>query len=141
MRCVNIGYQGKKLADFCKALAANQVQILIDVREAAWSQRPEFRKEALKRALAEHGIEYVHCKIAGNPFRPKKGETISLAECLERYTEHIEAHPAIVWALTKIITEKASALLCYEQKRAECHRGVLVDALTAALPGLVVVDL
>lgn len=141
MQCVNLGYQQKRLADFCDLLVTNGVQVLVDVRAVAWSQRPEFRKTALDSALAERGIEYVHCKIAGNPYRPKKGESMAFADCIRLYTRYLADNPQVIKTLAGIVVQKTSALLCYEASRDECHRGVLIKELSSSLPGLVVVDL
>jgi uncharacterized protein (DUF488 family) len=141
MRCLNLGYQGRSLKDFCNALAANCVKVLIDVRLNAWSQRPEFRKASLQSALAERGIEYIHYKEAGNPYRPKNGETLAFDECARQYAQYIEDNPKVIDTLEAIITEHLSALLCYEAERSECHRSILIDALMKRRKEIKVIDL
>jgi uncharacterized protein (DUF488 family) len=141
MECVNLGYQHKSLANFCNVLVTNSVKVLIDVRLNPWSQRPEFRKSARESALAEHGIEYIHCKEAGNPYRPKKGETLDFTECAEKFTQYIELNPTVIDTLESIITSRVSALLCYEAHRDECHRGILIAALKERQADMTVVDL
>lgn len=129
--CFGIGYQGRSLADFCQALVDAEVSRLIDVRERAWSHRPEFRKGAMSQALEEHGIEYVHCKEAGNPHRPRAGEQLSAKKCLALYSAHLDEHPAVLVALTSLMQGHRAALFCYESTRDQCHRGVLMAALVA----------
>jgi len=141
MECLNIGYQGKSLQQFCDSLVAKGVQTLVDVRANAWSQRPEFRKRALQTALAERGIEYVHCKIAGNPHRPSKGETIEPDLCFALYAAHLESNPEILETLERIISERVSALLCYEARRDDCHRGILLTRLLGRCRSMRIVDL
>lgn len=141
MECLNLGYQGKSLAAFCNALIANSVKVLIDVRLNPWSQRPEFRKSALESALAEHGIKYVHCKEAGNPYRPQKGEKLDFADCAKKFGLYIEKNPTIIDRLEAILTNQVGALLCYEAQRSECHRGILIDALTERRKDIRIVDL
>lgn len=141
MRCLNLGYQGKSLNEFCNALAANCVKVLVDVRLNAWSQRPEFRKSSLKSALAEHGIEYIHYKEAGNPYRPKNGETLGFDECARKYAQYIADNPKVIDTLESIITQNLSALLCYEAERNECHRSILIDALMVRRNDIRIIDL
>ncbi len=138
---VSIGYQGKSVVGIVDALVSARVHTLLDVRAAAWSQRPQFRKTALADALKAAGIDYVHCKAAGNPFRPKQGESRDFRTCERLYSRHLEENPDIVDALALLVTDQPSALFCYEAHRAECHRGILLDHLTARRPELAVKDL
>lgn len=139
MQVYSIGYEKRRIGEFCEALVRAGVTRLVDVRERAWSMRPEYRKRALAEALAEHGIEYVHCKVAGNPFRPKKGDEIDLTECEQRYAEHVAQDPSILGAVLSLVEAEPSALFCYEGHRSRCHRGVLLDEL--ATQGASIVDL
>lgn len=141
MECLNIGYQGKSLQQFCDTLAENGVEALVDVRANAWSQRPEFRKGALRAALAKRDIEYVHCKIAGNPHRSMKGEAVDPSMCFALYATHLEENPEILETLQEIVSSRVSALLCYEARRDDCHRGVLLAGLLDRLRDLRIVDL
>ena len=141
MRIFSIGYQRRSLGAFCDTLAAAQVQVLVDVRAAAWSQRPEFRKTAMKNALAERGIEYVHCKAAGNPFRPRHGEALDWAACGAKYAGHLDAHPEVLEELLPLIVGRSAALFCYEGHRNECHRGILLSSLEKKQLKVEIVDL
>ena len=51
--CFTIGYQGRRLDDLCGTLFNMGVEVLVDIRERAWSQRPEFRKRAFRLWLNE----------------------------------------------------------------------------------------
>lgn len=108
------------------------MEVLLDVRLVPWSQRPEYRKQALARELNKVGIEYVHLREAGNPFRPKKGEQKSLAQCVRDYKRHLEAAPAVLQMVAAAIRDRRSAFLCFEAKHRDCHRSVLLAALGAA---------
>lgn len=141
MHCFNIGYQEKSLSGLCKILSENAVEILIDVRERAWSQRPEFRKERLQISLASYGIEYYHCKIAGNPFRPRDGKSLNFKDCAEKYGKHLKQAPEVIDVLEKVIKNKRTALFCYEKERSFCHRDILLTAILKRIPKIEVVDL
>lgn len=141
MTCFSIGYEGRSVADFCDSLIGHQVDLVLDVRERAWSQRPHFRKAALSAALEERGIRYAHCPAAGNPFRPRPGEDLSFEDCAAKYATHLSRHPRILEMVEGHLRDGRVALLCYEARRDRCHRGVLLDALRERRPGLDVVDL
>jgi uncharacterized protein (DUF488 family) len=60
------------------------VDVLVDVRETAWSHKPGFSKRGLEGALRVHGIAYVHARFAGNPKGLRVGAA-SHEECLRLY--------------------------------------------------------
>lgn len=138
VKCFAVGYQGRSIAGLCELLMANRITLLIDVRERAWSNRPEFRKTALSNALVTVGIEYIHVREAGNPFRPRSGETIDALECMRRYRGYLRATPSVVERMRVLIGRRRVALLCYEAKSTDCHRGVLISALQRNAPSLAV---
>ena len=125
--CVSVGYQGRSVAALCSELKAQNVRLLLDVRQAAWSQRPEFRKQALAAALAEHGVSYLHLREAGNPFRPAKGEQTSVAECATIYRRHIAQLPNVVTQVADVLRAQTTAVFCFEAEHECCHRSVLLD--------------
>jgi uncharacterized protein (DUF488 family) len=141
MRCFGVGYQGRSVAALCDVLVGEGVDLLIDVRERAWSNRPEFRKTALASSLAAAGIQYIHVRQAGNPFRPRLGEAIDPAECLKRYRGYLQSMPSVTEDLKVLIGSRRVALLCYEAKSADCHRGVLLSVLKRESPQLMVTHL
>lgn len=139
MNVYSIGYQGASPDSLSSALVTAGVRQLIDVRAIAWSQRPQFRKTALATALAAVGIEYVHCKSAGNPYRPVQGQPTSWEDCALKYTRHLEANRSVVDDVLSLATATPSALFCFEAQTCDCHRGILLSALESR--GLNVVDL
>jgi hypothetical protein len=74
----------------------------------------------------------VHLREAGNPYRPKKGEQKSLAQCVRDYKRHLAAAPALLQMVAAATRDRRSAFLCFEAKHSECHRSVLLAALGAA---------
>ncbi|MCK6557583.1 DUF488 domain-containing protein [candidate division KSB1 bacterium] len=141
MVCFNLGYQGRSLAELCSTLSENAVKILIDVREHAWSQRPEFRRVVLQNTLASHGISYLHCKMAGNPFRPRNGERLDFKVCAERYERHLTEVPEVLDELESVIKNQRCALFCYERERNSCHRDILLNALSVRNPKMKIINL
>ena len=60
MRIFTIGYEGTTVPEFIAALQKAGVERVIDVRALPLSRRPGFSKSALRSALEESGIEYLH---------------------------------------------------------------------------------
>ena len=133
IKIFSIGYQGIRRQIYIDALLQAGVRTLIDVREHPWSQRPEFIKSSLERALAEHNIHYIHLRSAGNPsINRKKAKTN--AECLRLYRKYLTKNPECLDEL--LITIKAAlkvggpaCLTCYEHLPEECHRSILLEFL------------
>lgn len=133
-RFYTLGYQGESLRALCERLLENDVELLIDVRERAWSHRPEFRKTALRTGLEASGIGYEHARSAGNPFRPRGGEKLDRDVCLRQYRDYLAENPEVVDELLALAKGRRVAFFCYEEKAEDCHRGVLVKALAARNP-------
>ncbi|HVY46476.1 MAG TPA: DUF488 domain-containing protein [Minicystis sp.] len=128
-----IGYAGRTLDGFIDALRGAGVVRVVDVRELPLSRRKGFSKTPLSLALAEAGIEYVHLRAAGNPYRTQKADIL---QCLKLYAGHVDKHPTVVQELIGAIGTAKTALVCFEASARECHRSVLVDRLRAQCPGL-----
>src|SRR6185369_10955992 len=131
MRIFTIGYEGTTVADFLAALRSAGVERVIDVRALPLSRRPGFSKSALRAALAEAGIDYVHLKALGTP---SAGRTAARAgrhaEMARIYAGQLELPEAMVQSaeMLELAREKPSALLCMEREPAHCHRTLLLKA-------------
>jgi uncharacterized protein (DUF488 family) len=129
VRIAGIGYQGRTIDEVIERLRSASIATLIDVRELPWSRRAEFAQKRLAERLTQEGIRYVHLRSAGNPRENRKSGAAS-EEILARYREHLARTPI---ALDEILAEARSepaALLCYEADVRECHRSVLLEALS-----------
>lgn len=125
------GYAGKSLDTFMTELLGAEVDRVIDVRALPLSRRKGFSKTQLSEALAARGIEYIHLREAGNPFRDQKGD---LDECLRLYARHLDASPEIIVNIEAALAGHRAALLCYEADARECHRSIIVSRLLARDP-------
>jgi len=141
IKAFSIGYEGKTVAALCGTLAGAGVTVLLDVRAVAWSQRPEYRKTALATALKAKGIEYVHCKLAGNPFRSASKERDAWTDCKRKYRAHVRTNDQILNIVEEQLRRGGVALFCYEAERTCCHRGVLLEELVRRGTELLVTDL
>src|SRR3954466_11870246 len=132
MRIFTIGYEGATVGEFLDALREAGVERLIDVRALPLSRRPGFSKSALRAALEEAGIEYVHLKALGTP---SEGRTAARAgrhaDMARIYAGQLELPEAIAQSalMLELAKEKASALLCMEREPAHCHRLLLIEAV------------
>ena len=126
-----IGYEGRALDEFLGVLAKAKIDRLIDIRSLPLSRRRGFSKTPLSEALAGAGIEYLHLRSAGNPFRKE-------ADAIAKYKAHLP--PGAIDDVAEAARGHRAALLCYEADVATCHRGVLAPHVAKAL-GVTVRDL
>jgi uncharacterized protein (DUF488 family) len=128
-----IGYEGRVLDELIAILAANKVDRVIDVRELPLSRRRGFSKTPLASALGAAGIDYVHVREAGNPYR-------KIEDALPRYKAHIARARDVVAVVAAQTRGHRAALLCYEAEPRQCHRSLLAPRV-AKLLGTSVRDL
>lgn len=129
-----LGYEGLSLDKYIDVLQSNNVSIVLDVREKAWSYKPGFSKTAFEAGLKKVGIRYVHVQSAGNPSSNRKTAP-SVEECLRRYKIYLESHPQCLEDLIQLIesaehNNKTVCLTCFEKDYVQCHRSILIDRLT-----------
>lgn len=140
MKLYTLGYQSLSAQLYLQSLVNAGVGIVIDVRENAWSQRPDFIKSSLMRVLATVDIDYHHLKAAGNPSSNRKNAR-NARECLRRYRQHLKAHADCLAELLVLVRDadsrgRPACLTCYERDSANCHRSILIEELRAVAPAL-----
>lgn len=134
MRIFTIGYERTTVGELIAALKNASVERVIDVRALPLSRRPGFSKSALKSALEEAGIEYVHLKALGTPAEGRAAARAGRHSDLERiYSSQLELPEAVMQSaqMLALVAEKPSALLCMEREPAHCHRTLLLNAVAA----------
>jgi uncharacterized protein (DUF488 family) len=132
MRVFTIGYEGVTVEEFLAALKQAGVERVIDVRALPLSRRPGFSKSALRGALEEAGIEYVHLKALGTPAEGRSAARAGRHEDMARiYAGQLELPEAMVQAaqMLDLAADKPSALLCLEREPAHCHRTLLLQTV------------
>jgi uncharacterized protein (DUF488 family) len=127
MRVVTIGYGGRRPEDLVEILGLHGVRTVVDVR-----LRPEraslgaFARAAspergIERRLREAGIAYVSRIELGNLFREREAWREPYRELLQR------AGDLLLDPLREL--EAPLGLLCAERRVADCHRGLIAEAL------------
>ena len=127
-----IGYEKRTEQEYVDLLREAGVDVVIDVRETAWSHKPGFSKSALNDALAAVEIEYVHASFAGNP-KHLREIAEDHKECIANFRRYLAVMPEILRELDCLIQSYISlglsvALTCFERHPGDCHRSILADA-------------
>ncbi|NUS99917.1 MAG: DUF488 domain-containing protein [Sphingomonas sp.] len=133
MRIFTIGYEGATVGEFLTALQQAGVKRVIDVRAVPNSRRPGFSKTPLRNALTEADIDYVHLRALGTPADGRAAARAGRQADLERiYAGQLELPEAIAEGaqMVDLAEEQPSAVLCYERDPAQCHRSLLLSAVT-----------
>jgi uncharacterized protein (DUF488 family) len=126
-----LGYERRTIEEFVVVLASVGADVLVDIRDVAWSHKRDFAKSALQAHLAANGIAYVHARFAGNPKRLRaRGGTSE--ELLAAYARHLDDHPEIVEEFRELISDLAKdgrrpCIMCFERDPRDCHRSVLAE--------------
>ena len=126
-----LGYQQRSIDEFVEILADAGIDVLVDVRETAWSHKPGFSKSGFAAALASRDIEYVHADFAGNP-KWLRSNADSHGECLEWYGRYLTDFGEIVDAFDELVAElhgagKRVCITCFERHADDCHRAILAN--------------
>jgi uncharacterized protein (DUF488 family) len=112
------------------------VKRLVDVRAIPRSRRwPQYNGEALKRSLAEAGIEYLwRGEALGGLRKPSPGSpNVALDDAFRGFADHM-ATPAFGAAVDELLAMAAqapTAIMCAEKLPAECHRSLITDYVLA----------
>lgn len=128
-----IGYGDRTLERFLAVLEANAIAYLLDVRSAPYSRfKPEFSKDALAKALAEHGIRYIYIgnSLGGRPDDPAcyVDGRVDYDRVRERsfFQSGIERVEAAYRQRLRVV------LMCSEGKPEQCHRSKLIGETLVA---------
>jgi uncharacterized protein (DUF488 family) len=129
-----LGYEGADLQGFLRTLSENGITQLIDVREVPISRKRGFSKSALRDALANRGILYLHLKDLGDP-KPgreaaRRGDFSEFQRIYAKHLETEDAKAALAMAAARA-SARTSCLLCFERDNANCHRSVVARHLAS----------
>jgi uncharacterized protein (DUF488 family) len=137
---VTIGYEGRSIDKFLSILVENKVGKLIDVRKNPFSMKYGYSKNQLISALEKLGISYLHLPELG--IESDQRQNLSgkgFAELFRRYARELGAKEELLDTIKSLARKEKVALMCFEAKAADCHRGVIATRFREE--GLGVVDL
>jgi uncharacterized protein (DUF488 family) len=122
-----VGHSNHSIERFIGLLTANGITAVADVRSRPFSRRhPQFNKERLASALAQHGIAYVFLgKELG-----ARSEDPSCYENGKVQYPRLAATPAFKAGIERVLAGAAKfrvALMCAEKEPLDCHRTLLVS--------------
>jgi len=124
-----IGYEGKTVPEFVRALKQSGVGRVLDFRLTPSSRVPGFSMMGLFQALRKAGIAYEHLGQLGNP--PEIRELFQsgeLAEGRKRYRRLLaNGRSSSVDYMIGLAKLQPTAILCREADPALCHRAVLAE--------------
>jgi uncharacterized protein (DUF488 family) len=142
LRLVTIGYQGRTIDQLVGELLEEDIHVLVDVRQRAMSRKAGFGKNGLAAACAAAGIQYIHEPTLGNPRENREPFHRGEAHAKHVYDEqmHRVGGDALL-RLQQLVSERRTALLCFERDAAICHRTPIALWLRQIQPELTIVDL
>jgi uncharacterized protein (DUF488 family) len=131
MTCIlfTLGYEKRSLAEFIGLLKTAEIDVLIDVRETAWSHKRGFSRSTLSKGLARAGIQYVHASFAGNP-KWLRANAASHSDCLDLYSWYLDEFEEVMDAFTALLNAygkggRRVCITCFERHPEDCHRSIL----------------
>jgi uncharacterized protein (DUF488 family) len=123
---------------FFARLAAHGVERLADVRAFPGSRRhPQFGRDALARACAEHAVDYRWLPALGGRRRSASAASPHVAwqvDAFRAYADYADGpeFAAALAELEALARERRTAFLCAEALWWQCHRRLIADRLTVA---------
>jgi uncharacterized protein (DUF488 family) len=133
MRLRTIGYEGIKPEEFWSRLLANQVKVLVDVRENPLSRKPGFSKTALAQQADIHGITYIHISSLGCPkeIRNDYRQDGDWSRYTIRFKAYLETQAQAIQELVGMVAEQECCLLCFEADPNYCHRSYVAEKVAS----------
>jgi len=134
LRIWTIGHSTRPIEEFINELHANQIKLLIDVRQFPGSRKyPQYNKPLLSESLIKDGIEYLHMPELGGRRKgnPDSQNTLWRNESFRAYADYMETkefEDGINRAIN-LAKQKPSAIMCAEAVWWRCHRSLISDYL------------
>ncbi len=135
MRIWSVGHGTRGSDELLALLAGARIVTLVDIRSFPGSRRhPQFGQAALRAAMADAGIAYMHLRGLGGRREARDGSphTALRVTAFRAYADHM-ATPEFQEDLARLEAVAAAthtAYLCAETLWWRCHRRMLSDLLT-----------
>jgi len=129
----SIGYEGLTIDSFLNKLIANNITVVVDVRNNPQSMKYGFSKKSFKQYIESSGMKYIHIPELGIPSAMRKGlgESVSHKTLFKAYeTKLLPKHEIEIKQLIDLTNKNERiALVCFEADHHFCHRHTLVEHL------------
>lgn len=131
-----VGHSTHSLEAFLAMLAAHDIEAIADVRRHAGSRKyPHFNPDALGRALAQAGVEYVPLPELGGR-RPPLADSHNAVwrnPSFRGYADYMETEDFRLGVdrLLALARRRRTAVMCAEAVWWRCHRSLIADYLKA----------
>jgi len=141
-RLYTIGYEGLTPAGLLAKLKANNVTVVVDVREVPNSRKRGFSKSQLDSRLNRAGISYVHFKSLGSPaeVRKKYKKDGDFAFFARAYAKNLKKEMAVLRLTALHAVKERCCLLCYEEEAEKCHRSLVANEVAKQNGGSIIVE-
>lgn len=128
-----LGYEGLTIDAFLNKLIANNIMVVVDVRNNPQSMKYGFSKKSFSDYIEKAGMKYVHIPELGIPSAMRKGlgKSVSHKQLFDKYETDLLPNQEEAKALlcNLIATYSRIALVCFEADHNFCHRHTLIENL------------
>ncbi len=137
----SIGYEGLTIDSFLNKLIANNITVVVDVRNNPQSMKYGFSKKSFKQYIESaglvlsraEGMKYIHIPELGIPSSMRKGlgESVSHKSLFKAYeSKLLPNHETEIKQLIDLTNQNERiALVCFEADHNLCHRHTLTEHL------------
>jgi len=129
----SIGYEGLTIDSFLNKLIANNITVVVDVRNNPQSMKYGFSKKSFKQYIESAGMRYIHIPELGIPSAMRKGlgESLSHKALFKAYeSKLLPNHETEIKQLIDLTNQNERiALVCFEADHNFCHRHTLTEHL------------
>ncbi|MDI6737232.1 MAG: DUF488 family protein [Nanoarchaeota archaeon] len=119
-----IGYEGKDIDSFLNVLIQNNINMVVDVRNNAFSMNFCFIGKKLKQYLNDAEIDYMHMPELGveSEDRANLNSKEDYEKLFLKYRQSLPLRQKYLDSVEKEGNNKRIALLCFEKDVSTCHR-------------------
>jgi uncharacterized protein (DUF488 family) len=137
----SIGYEGLTIDSFLNKLIANNITVVVDVRNNPQSMKYGFSRKSFKQYIESAGMKYIHIPELGIPSTMRKGLGESEAPPFLGGVSHktlfkayenklLPNHETEIKQLIDLTNQNERiALVCFEADHNFCHRHTLIEHL------------
>ncbi len=137
---VTVGYEGRNIDTFLSLLVEKKIDRLIDVRRNPISKKFGYSKNQLQNSLEKLEILYLHIPELGIESGQRQNLTKKgFDQLFKKYSLALSDKEPFLDVIRSLAKKEKVALMCFEAKATNCHRGVIAGRFREE--GINVVDL